>query len=108
MKVIILLALVGVALSAKLDNLGRSASQIGVVRDDSVAPVGARYRTSFQTDNGITIEEEGSEGSVGQTVVRGSYSYTAPDGQVITINYVADENGYRATGPSIPTLKRTA
>lgn len=26
-------------------------------------------------------------------VAQGSYSYTAPDGQLITITYIADENG---------------
>ncbi|KAF2349618.1 Insect cuticle protein [Trinorchestia longiramus] len=103
MKIVILLALVGVAFAAKLDGLG---GNVQVLRDDSVAPVGARYRTSFQLDNGITVDEEGTEGSVGQSVVRGSYSYTSPEGEIITINYVADENGYRATGPSVPTLSR--
>merc|ERR1711874_947314 len=36
--------------------------------------------------------------------VRGSYSYTAPNGQLVQVNYVADENGYRAESPtgSIP------
>jgi hypothetical protein len=33
----------------------------------------------------------------------GSYSYTAPDGTVITTNWVADENGFRAFGDHLPT-----
>lgn len=28
-------------------------------------------------------------------VAQGSYSYTAPDGQLITITYIADENGFQ-------------
>ncbi|NEU36398.1 chitin-binding domain-containing protein, partial [bacterium LRH843] len=34
--------------------------------------------------------------------VHGSYSYTAPDGTPITVNWVADENGFRAEGAHIP------
>lgn len=33
----------------------------------------------------------------------GSYSYTDPDGNVITLNYVADENGFQPVGDHLPT-----
>lgn len=36
-------------------------------------------------------------------MVQGRYSYPAPDGTPITIEYTADENGFRATGAHIPT-----
>ena len=58
-------------MAAKLDNLRLAR----LLRDDSVAPLGANYRTAFEIDNGIKVEETGSPGSVGQTVVRGSYSW---------------------------------
>jgi len=35
-------------------------------------------------------------------VKNGSYSYTAPDGTLITVNWVADENGFQATGDHLP------
>ena len=44
----------------------------------------------------ITATESG-------TVSRGSYSYTAPDGQVVTVNWVADENGFQPQGTHLPT-----
>ncbi|EAT33301.1 AAEL014416-PA [Aedes aegypti] len=35
--------------------------------------------------------------------VQGSYSYTSPEGQLITVTYIADENGFRAEGAHLPT-----
>jgi len=74
-----------------------------VIRDDSIAPVGAVYRTDFALDNGVQVVEEGSEGSEGQSNAQGSYSWTAPDGTVFTVNWTADENGYVATGDHLPS-----
>ena len=39
-------------------------------------------------------------------VMQGSYSYTGPDGIVYTITYIADENGYRASGAHIPVSSK--
>lgn len=36
-------------------------------------------------------------------VQQGSYSYTAPDGQIINVEYTADEFGFRVKGDHIPT-----
>ena len=36
-------------------------------------------------------------------VSRGSYSYTSPEGQVITVNWIADENGFQPSGDHLPT-----
>lgn len=35
-------------------------------------------------------------------VMKGSYSYTSPDGQLITVNWIADENGFQAIGDHLP------
>lgn len=63
----------------------------------------------YETGNHIQAEEQGYLKTVGDNqdqaalVQIGSYSYTAPDGQVITVEYTADEFGFRVKGDHIPT-----
>ncbi|ETN65342.1 cuticular protein 81, RR-1 family [Anopheles darlingi] len=68
------------------------------------------YIYSYETSNGIRAEQRGflkNPGTPGEAqVMQGSYSYTGPDGVVYTINYIADENGYRAEGAHIPSAPR--
>ena len=52
--------------------------------------------SGVQKQVGATPEESG-------TASRGSYSYTSPEGILFTVNWVADENGFRATGNHLPT-----
>ena len=65
--------------------------------------------SSFETADGTKVQESGNQKQVGATpeesgtVSKGSYSYTSPDGVVITVNWVADENGFQATGDHLPT-----
>ncbi|EGI60084.1 PREDICTED: endocuticle structural glycoprotein SgAbd-2-like [Acromyrmex echinatior] len=64
------------------------------------------YSFNYETENGISVSESGypQVGPQGQTeVVQGSFSYHAPDGTPITIQYTADENGFHAEGAHIPT-----
>lgn len=42
-------------------------------------------------------------GPEGAQQADGSFSYTAPDGQRISVQYVADENGFRPVGAHLPT-----
>lgn len=57
------------------------------------------YQYQFDTTNGIAAQEVG----VGGHYASGSSAYYAPDGQLITLTYVADENGFHATGDHLPT-----
>ncbi|VEN34442.1 unnamed protein product [Callosobruchus maculatus] len=68
----------------------------------------------YETGNNIIAEEEGylkplgpdpdAEGQfLNAQVQQGSYSYTSPEGQIITVNYVADEKGFHPTGDHLPT-----
>ncbi|XP_026750975.1 mucin-21-like [Galleria mellonella] len=99
-----------------------------VSQSDELEPNGT-YRFSYETGNGIKREEvaydkvlpkakgrsansnEGGENSDSDEsneihVQKGSYSYTAPDGTVITVRYIADENGFRPIGKHLPRVPK--
>ncbi|KAK6621127.1 hypothetical protein RUM43_011433 [Polyplax serrata] len=66
------------------------------------------YKWSYETGNEIQAEESGYVKNAGNPetetqVAQGSYSYTAPDGQRITVTYIADENGFVPQGDHLPT-----
>lgn len=56
------------------------------------------YSYAYRTSNGISAEESG----VGGVSAQGSYDFVSSDGVPVSIQYIADENGYRATGDLIP------
>ncbi|KAH8408246.1 hypothetical protein KR215_001034 [Drosophila sulfurigaster] len=58
-----------------------------------------KYSFAYETSNGITRDEEGvlkpGEGDAeGVLAVKGSTSWTAPDGKKYEISFTADETGY--------------
>ncbi|XP_063536168.1 larval cuticle protein LCP-17-like [Cydia strobilella] len=65
------------------------------------------YESSFQTSNGISAQESGQLKTFGPEeeaiVVSGQYKYTADDGTPVEVSYTADENGFNAQGPHLPT-----
>lgn len=64
------------------------------------------YIFSYETGNGIKAQEEGELKPGGEEGIQsavGSYSYTAPDGTEIKVEYTADENGFVPVGDHLPT-----
>ncbi|XP_054262003.1 endocuticle structural glycoprotein ABD-4-like [Macrosteles quadrilineatus] len=64
------------------------------------------YKWSYETGNGIAAQEQGVQKAAPEgpgTAAQGSYRFTAPDGQVVEITYIADENGFQPVGAAIPT-----
>lgn len=62
---------------------------------------------SYETSNGISHQEQAQLKNAGTEdeamVVQGSYSYYGPDGQLYTVQYIADENGFRPQGAHLPS-----
>ncbi|XP_016988964.1 larval cuticle protein LCP-17-like [Drosophila rhopaloa] len=57
------------------------------------------YNYAYETSNGIAAQESG----LGGYQTNGGYSYYSPEGQLVQISYVADENGYQPQGALLPT-----
>lgn len=61
----------------------------------------------YETADGVVITELGalkrrSDDKGNVFVKKGSYSYTAPDGTPVHVEYTADENGFRPVSSNIP------
>lgn len=80
-------------------------NQAQVLRSDSVVNPDS-FQYSYETSNGIVANEEGQlkqfTDDESAIVSQGGFRYTAPDGTPISIQYVADENGYHPTGDHLP------
>jgi Insect cuticle protein len=100
-KIIVLVALIGIALSAPVDQV--PLLQENFTRDDH-----GQYSYNFLTGDGVARTEQGSlvpnaEGTANVLVQRGGYRYLLPSGELVEVNYIADENGFRVTGSHLPT-----
>ncbi|EDW44339.1 pupal cuticle protein Edg-78E isoform X2 [Drosophila sechellia] len=78
------------------DNINKDA----VITREDVEPADAEgnYQYAFETSNGIQAQEAGNVNGI-----RGSSSYISPEGVAISLNYVADENGFQPQGDHLPT-----
>ncbi|CAH2107375.1 unnamed protein product [Euphydryas editha] len=74
---------------------------------NEVNPDGS-YDFFFETNNGIAAQSHGTPRNFGgdppvaPAVADGAFSWISPEGQTISIRYVADENGYQPSGDAIP------
>ncbi|XP_017785766.1 PREDICTED: endocuticle structural glycoprotein SgAbd-8-like [Nicrophorus vespilloides] len=91
-----------------------STTFIPIIRFDKEQGNDGSYKSSWETGNNILAQEEGFLKNLGPNpedpgedlnaqVQQGSYSYTSPEGQLITVTYTADEKGFHATGDHLPT-----
>ncbi|XP_076271489.1 larval cuticle protein LCP-17-like [Rhynchophorus ferrugineus] len=79
---------------------------IAILRSDSdISPDGS-YHYSYETENGIAAQERGSLKSLPEgagTAAQGSYQYISPEGVPVSVQYVADENGFQPQSDILPT-----
>nr|XP_027239231.1 uncharacterized protein LOC113830224 [Penaeus vannamei] len=80
----------------------RSSEEIAILRNDFVIEDDGRYNFDAETANGIVVSEHGTPGLEGAINSAGSFSYTAPDGTDVHLQFVADENGFQPQGAHLP------
>ena len=81
------------------------AAPVVGIRSQSFDAPNPEFRYSFETENDIKQEAEGTLRNVGGTevvVMRGSYSYVGVDGNTWTVDWYADETGYHPSAPFLP------
>ncbi|XP_075971119.1 endocuticle structural glycoprotein SgAbd-5-like [Anticarsia gemmatalis] len=64
------------------------------------------YNFDFKTSDGVSRHEEAGLITVGDKVgiaVRGSYSYTGPDGEQYEVTFTADDKGYKPQIRVVPS-----
>ncbi|XP_058447059.1 endocuticle structural glycoprotein SgAbd-4-like [Malaya genurostris] len=94
---------------------GSPTTPIPIVSESASRSPDGSFSYAYETGNGIKVDDQGElkvlqvekedgtgtvEGVV--SVQRGSYSYTAPDGTPISVQWTADENGFKAQGDHLP------
>lgn len=65
-----------------------------ITKKETLSFGGGRYKNSFETQNGIRVEQVGKLRADKIYVVMGSYSFTGADGKRYRTKYTADEFGY--------------
>ncbi|KAJ8947815.1 hypothetical protein NQ314_008538 [Rhamnusium bicolor] len=61
---------------------------------------------SYETGNGISANERGDligSGPDAGIAAQGAYQYTSPEGVPVSIQYLADQNGFQPSGNVLPT-----
>ncbi|XP_077302980.1 larval cuticle protein LCP-22-like [Arctopsyche grandis] len=87
---------------------GREKDSIILKSNFDLGPNG-NYQYGYETENGITGQESGFPRNLGgfppavAETAQGTFSWTSPEGQYISIGYTADENGYHPVGDALPT-----
>ncbi|KAH8406827.1 hypothetical protein KR222_005508 [Zaprionus bogoriensis] len=92
-------------------NGGGSSSggqDIPIVKLESQINADGSYKYEYETGNGIKAEESGYVKNAGvegaeAISVEGSFSYSSPEGEAISLTYIADENGFQPQGDHLPT-----
>ncbi|XP_023954104.2 endocuticle structural glycoprotein ABD-5-like [Bicyclus anynana] len=104
MKLLVILACVALASAASLGQAppsGSNPQDVQILRYETDNDGLGSYKYAFELSDGTKKEEQGELKNVGTEneamSVKGSYSWTAPDGVTYVVTYVADENGFNPT-----------
>lgn len=97
----------GVSLALSAPAQLASNEVIPILSQDAEVNFDGSYRSSFETGNGISAQEQGQVKNAGNpeteaAEVQGSFQYPSPDGELIQVSYTANENGFQPQGAHLP------
>nr|XP_027208979.1 cuticle protein AMP1A-like [Penaeus vannamei] len=76
---------------------------VPILKDERIQEDDGRYSVDVETGNGIKLSESGSpDGPDGAVIKAGQYEYTAPDGTLVQLKFVANENGFQPQSDLLP------
>lgn len=97
-KVLCLCFLIAAATAAPADEVPIVAQEMNVEPD-------GQFHWSYESGDGTKQVQDGElralDKDVQVGVMHGTYEYTGDDGQVYSVSYVADENGFQPQGAHI-------
>ncbi|XP_018580264.1 larval cuticle protein LCP-22-like [Anoplophora glabripennis] len=83
---------------------------VAILRSENDIYPDGSYKYAYDTENGISAQENGQPSNSGPdagTAAQGSFQYTSPEGILVQIQYIADENGFQPVGNVLPGSQST-
>jgi len=104
-KYVLLVAFFGMALARPQD---KPQDEITIIKSENENNGDGTFRWATELSDGTKQEQSGyikpgddPENAI--QVMQGSYSYYSPEGELISVTYIADENGFQPQGDHLPT-----
>jgi len=103
MKYVLIVAFLGAALARPQNP---KDAETTILKSEHENNGDGTFRWVSELSDGQKQEQSGylkPGGEEGIQVIQGSYSYYSPEGELIELSYIADENGFQPTGAHLPT-----
>jgi len=105
LKYVIIAAFVGLAFARPQ---AAKEDEVTIIKSENENSGDGTFKWAYEQSDGTKAEQSGyikpsDDPEMPIQVMQGSYSYYSPEGELISVTYVADENGFQPTGEHLPT-----
>ncbi|XP_022901105.2 endocuticle structural glycoprotein ABD-4-like [Onthophagus taurus] len=117
--VLLLSTVVAISVGYPAADSAPSQTPVPIVNQSSDLNLNGNFTYSYETGDGVKLQQTGfvkpippgerktvdgeKEAAAEALVINGSYSYTAPDGTAVQLEYTADQSGFHPQGSHLPT-----